>query len=172
MVKFSQRFRRNNLLCRCFYKLLSPTIEPVNHTAKLRTILPNNILPKKQQQQNLGKNSSQTLNVFTSYHPIGHTSLRHITQLGTRLYVVPSNWIHVFTLYHPIGYTSLRCTTQLGTRLYVVPPNWVHVFTSYHPIGYTSLRRTTQLGTRLYVCLLYTSPSPRDISLSRMPSSA
>ena len=27
-------------------------------------------------------------------------------------------------------------------------------------------------GQRRYVCLLYTSPSPRDRSLSRMPSSA
>ena len=27
-------------------------------------------------------------------------------------------------------------------------------------------------GKRYYVCLLYTSPSPRDRSLSRMPSSA
>ena len=27
-------------------------------------------------------------------------------------------------------------------------------------------------GTLLYFCLLYTSPSPRDRSLSRMPSSA
>ena len=27
-------------------------------------------------------------------------------------------------------------------------------------------------GTRIYVCLLYTSPSPRDKRQSRMPSSA
>ena len=27
-------------------------------------------------------------------------------------------------------------------------------------------------GTRVYDCLLYTSPSPRDLDLSRMPSSA
>ena len=27
-------------------------------------------------------------------------------------------------------------------------------------------------GARLYTCLLYTSPSPRDLSTSRMPSSA
>ena len=27
-------------------------------------------------------------------------------------------------------------------------------------------------GTKLYICLLYTSPSPRDLSTSRMPSSA
>ena len=28
------------------------------------------------------------------------------------------------------------------------------------------------LGARVYTCLLYTSPSPRDATLSRMPSSA
>ena len=30
----------------------------------------------------------------------------------------------------------------------------------------------TRRGRKLYDCLLYTSPSPRDISGSRMPSSA
>ena len=30
----------------------------------------------------------------------------------------------------------------------------------------------TRLGRKTYVCLLYTSPSPRDATLSRMPSSA
>ena len=29
-----------------------------------------------------------------------------------------------------------------------------------------------QIGAEVYVCLLYTSPSPRDATLSRMPSSA
>ena len=28
------------------------------------------------------------------------------------------------------------------------------------------------IGTEAYICLLYTSPSPRDATLSRMPSSA
>ena len=28
------------------------------------------------------------------------------------------------------------------------------------------------LGRYLWICLLYTSPSPRDLSTSRMPSSA
>ena len=28
------------------------------------------------------------------------------------------------------------------------------------------------VGSRFYACLLYTSPSPRDLSTSRMPSSA
>jgi len=31
---------------------------------------------------------------------------------------------------------------------------------------------TIRANTRLVVCLLYTSPSPRDLSTSRMPSSA
>ena len=31
---------------------------------------------------------------------------------------------------------------------------------------------TRQMKFRLYDCLLYTSPSPRDLSTSRMPSSA
>ena len=30
----------------------------------------------------------------------------------------------------------------------------------------------TNLGVTLYTCLLYTSPSPRDKTVSRMPSSA
>ena len=30
----------------------------------------------------------------------------------------------------------------------------------------------TNLGPEVYGCLLYTSPSPRDLSTSRMPSSA
>ena len=31
---------------------------------------------------------------------------------------------------------------------------------------------TVKRGDTLYACLLYTSPSPRDLSTSRMPSSA
>ena len=31
---------------------------------------------------------------------------------------------------------------------------------------------TNEIGTESYACLLYTSPSPRDATLSRMPSSA
>ena len=36
------------------------------------------------------------------------------------------------------------------------------------PISYTQ----AALGAEIEVCLLYTSPSPRDATLSRMPSSA
>ena len=41
------------------------------------------------------------------------------------------------------------------------------------PGGYVAAIRAAQLGIRvLCICLLYTSPSPRDLSTSRMPSSA
>ena len=35
-----------------------------------------------------------------------------------------------------------------------------------------SMEPTYHTGSLIYVCLLYTSPSPRDLSTSRMPSSA
>ena len=34
------------------------------------------------------------------------------------------------------------------------------------------VERLESLGARVFICLLYTSPSPRDGLLSRMPSSA
>ena len=41
-----------------------------------------------------------------------------------------------------------------------------------HGRVFTRLRAATTLGTHLRGCLLYTSPSPRDRTRSRMPSSA
>ena len=37
---------------------------------------------------------------------------------------------------------------------------------------FQQLAKEENLPTQLYYCLLYTSPSPRDATLSRMPSSA
>ena len=37
---------------------------------------------------------------------------------------------------------------------------------------YVGSARGDNLDKRFYDCLLYTSPSPRDLSTSRMPSSA
>ena len=39
------------------------------------------------------------------------------------------------------------------------------------PNGWDKIRQNVQETERL-ICLLYTSPSPRDLSTSRMPSSA
>ena len=40
------------------------------------------------------------------------------------------------------------------------------------PIIVDGRRRYLYHYVRIYTCLLYTSPSPRDATLSRMPSSA
>ena len=40
------------------------------------------------------------------------------------------------------------------------------------PVLAITARRAATLKARPYDCLLYTSPSPRDLSTSRMPSSA
>ena len=46
-----------------------------------------------------------------------------------------------------------------------------HVFTNYHILG-TGADKDGALAEFHDTCLLYTSPSPRDATLSRMPSSA
>ena len=53
--------------------------------------------------------------------------------------------------------------------------NWKMKFRDLHESAYTSLWRSLlRIGkiNEALVCLLYTSPSPRDLSTSRMPSSA
>ena len=60
-----------------------------------------------------------------------------------------------------------------------VPKSWLilRIKVSLHNLKwkFSSMSRSKNsrvLGTNLYNCLLYTSPSPRDATLSRMPSSA
>ena len=53
----------------------------------------------------------------------------------------------------------------------------VDILSAYHVERFTYLRDNEQYQdadaiAQEYICLLYTSPSPRDVSLSRMPSSA
>ena len=45
-------------------------------------------------------------------------------------------------------------------------------FIGYVLCGVPSNLALTRFGPRRWICLLYTSPSPRDLSTSRMPSSA
>ena len=40
------------------------------------------------------------------------------------------------------------------------------------PLAFAGALQPVLLGQAVSVCLLYTSPSPRDLSTSRMPSSA
>ena len=42
----------------------------------------------------------------------------------------------------------------------------------FDPQGVTSIAMLAESHISIHTCLLYTSPSPRDLSTSRMPSSA
>ena len=46
------------------------------------------------------------------------------------------------------------------------------IIAQQNPEASTGLASITKIMTSYIVCLLYTSPSPRDLSTSRMPSSA
>ena len=60
-----------------------------------------------------------------------------------------------------------------GTRSYVIGnPSWSNLISlNYKGIPIIGLANFPSLK-KYYICLLYTSPSPRDVHLSRMPSSA
>ena len=88
--------------------------------------------------------------------------------------VLDNNWHHILIVFNPTGANqTIRCFTDGA--------NEVNVSTDYR----YSITSTTYIGGLRYIgnrgggsynglngCLLYTSPSPRDLSTSRMPSSA
>ena len=79
---------------------------------------------------------------------------------------------------HPVFASQMKRRLREGAKLIIVDPreidlvdNSVHIKADYH----LKLKPGTNVATinaLSHVCLLYTSPSPRDATLSRMPSSA
>ena len=76
----------------------------------------------------------------------------------------------------PAGYDIV-----MGQKDNMVVAPWLYKNLSYHPVkdltavahvAYTPVVIVTQANSKFKTCLLYTSPSPRDGLLSRMPSSA
>ena len=83
---------------------------------------------------------------------------------------------HLHELGHALGLSHGHSTFQMGVKLpsaYDAMEYSVMTYRSYvnDPLigGYSN---ETWGYAQTYICLLYTSPSPRDRSLSRMPSSA
>ena len=79
--------------------------------------------------------------------------------------------INILTAVHPLP--NLSCNPTRSAQRVVRPPP-----VSYSPIDVRIDDRKRWMdafgweGANFYYCLLYTSPSPRDATLSRMPSSA
>ena len=63
-------------------------------------------------------------------------------------------------------------TKKLPYRQMVTPYGVQVTFAKTVHIIFPSAVKYVDLGSNYIICLLYTSPSPRDLSTSRMPSSA
>ena len=76
------------------------------------------------------------------------------------------------------GYVTRRKSQNDYLRLLIAPPRDDDVLVHDEIVYYKAPKHVMSLGEPLLetaavlVCLLYTSPSPRDATLSRMPSSA
>ena len=99
------------------------------------------------------------------------------TQTHAIYYFQNTAWISVDATYFTGGQSYLNGTPISGSQ-----ENWRFGTTMSYPVNkHNSIRLSASTGAYsrtnnsydLYgVCLLYTSPSPRDLSTSRMPSSA
>ena len=78
-----------------------------------------------------------------------------------------------------VGLVSGTCFADLGNKVYCVDKDKSKInklknaISPIYEPGLEDLIRNNLRAKRLiFTCLLYTSPSPRDATLSRMPSSA
>ena len=88
----------------------------------------------------------------------------------------------IFVIYAPVSVWSEEQEFEKQSRfnmqnIYDVESFYEQLTGSYNSNFFEAMKvvnsaRDSLLGDSLYVCLLYTSPSPRDGLLSRMPSSA
>ena len=69
------------------------------------------------------------------------------------------NLLHVLALFLEVR--------PCGSKSFKLSKDIVWLQTTYY-----ATRRTCRFANGMITCLLYTSPSPRDATLSRMPSSA
>ena len=89
-----------------------------------------------------------------------------VDQFGWRFRLVDDDGARVVQTLRPRGWIDLYAFTF--EPQFPVDYEMANHFTSTHP----SSPFTRTLTVQLCSCLLYTSPSPRDLSTSRMPSSA
>ena len=67
---------------------------------------------------------------------------------------------------------GMQFTSKLSVALYERLGTSKINTSSYYPCTNGGVERVNHVLAQMLSCLLYTSPSPRDATLSRMPSSA
>ena len=97
---------------------------------------------------------------------LGATWVRDDGSTDTTQYKVQKN--HLEILKFVTSYSSLDSLDQVQINLYTGDPYWGAEYGAANMFGSTNANG----GTQCDYCLLYTSPSPRDLQGSRMPSSA
>eukprot|EP00829_Urostomides_striatus_P003999 TRINITY_DN14339_c0_g1_i1.p2 TRINITY_DN14339_c0_g1~~TRINITY_DN14339_c0_g1_i1.p2 ORF type:complete len:116 (+),score=42.42 TRINITY_DN14339_c0_g1_i1:64-411(+) len=88
------------------------------------------------------------------------------------LTLASASWSAPVTIYQTVSPTS---KFLLWSIFYDSVSNVTHLFfvdQQKRTSNYLSVSKNGTILHSFYVCLLYTSPSPRDLSTSRMPSSA
>ena len=116
-----------------------------------------------------------------------------VTQAGLPSYLISADYVKMFNSDKYNKTTRLQVTISSLAKLYILldnretPPEWLtsefrdtgdDVGLDTGPFQSTQSAGSETVGTGWHnkgpsgVCLLYTSPSPRDLSTSRMPSSA
>ena len=84
--------------------------------------------------------------------------------------------MHFKTLLIVVAIVLFTSISYLLTAQTVIPTNYYGItaqdVTASIPANSTTLLKINAEGAIVKTCLLYTSPSPRDLSTSRMPSSA
>ena len=101
----------------------------------------------------LSEDPTGILNVFNNFPMWSFILLLPIVYLS-----IAYTWANMFVVFYNVDFW-----TALESSRKVISKKWLIIFLFFIVIGILAM---------LGICLLYTSPSPRDLSTSRMPSSA
>ena len=112
--------------------------------------------------------------------PLAILYTMHDPNMNWKYYSEPEPYLNNRRIFCPRGKMIGGCSSHNGMVFVRGHPEDFNRWASYglkkwsyeNVLPYFKKLETWSGGENLYSCLLYTSPSPRDLSTSRMPSSA